>query len=70
MDVPPVQVEVWRMGLQGQPAQEVCRPDPTVTALGTALSGSSPCQRPGPRIRIDQPAGWPVLPPPPVPTLQ
>jgi len=70
MDVPPVQLEFWRMGLQGQPAQEVCRPGAPAPALGTSFSGSSPCQKQGTRVRIDEPAGWPVLPPPPVPTLQ
>ena len=69
MDLPAVQVEVWRLGLQGQPAQEVCRPGPSGAALSTSVSGLDPCTAGGQRIRIDQPAGWPVLPPPPVPNL-
>ena len=51
MDVPAVQVEV-------------CRPGPSGAALSTSVSGSNPCTAGGQRIRIDQPAGWPVLPPP------
>jgi hypothetical protein len=68
MDLPPVQVEVVRLGLQGQPASQVCRSDATSQQgrLASSLSGSQPCARQAGRIRIDEPPGWPVLPPPPL----
>ena len=69
MDLPAVQVEVWRLCLQGQPPEEVCRPQPSSGSLASSVSGSDLCRQEAQRIRIDQPAGWPVLPPPPVPTL-
>jgi hypothetical protein len=69
MDLPPVQVEVVRLGLQGQPAQLLCRPDAGAQerSLSSSLSGSQACSRQASRIRIDEPPGWPVLPPPPLP---
>ncbi|MFM2158406.1 MAG: hypothetical protein RLZZ124_880 [Cyanobacteriota bacterium] len=67
MDLPPLQLEMVRIGLQGQPARELCRPTASGASLSTAISGSVPCRLDATRIRIDEPAGWPVLPPPPLP---
>jgi len=69
MDLPPLQLEMVRLGLQGQPAPVVCRP----TAdghLAASISGSQPCRDGAGRIRIDEPIGWPPLPPPPAPAPQ
>jgi hypothetical protein len=73
MDLPPLQLEMVRFGLQGQPPAAHCRP--VDDAMKASLAGvlgetAEPCRREAGRIRIDEPAGWPVLPPPPVPTLQ
>ncbi|QCH15992.1 hypothetical protein CB0101_14805 [Synechococcus sp. CB0101] len=73
MDLPPLQLEMVRLGFQGQPAAAECRP--SETRVKASLSGvwggpAEPCRREAGRIRIDEPAGWPALPPPPVPTLQ
>jgi hypothetical protein len=67
VDLPPLQLEMVRFGLQGQPAHQVCRPVEAGASLTTAISGSAPCRRDVSRIRIDEPPGWPVLPPPPLP---
>ena len=73
MDLPPLQLDMVRFGFQGQPAAADCRP--ADARMKASLSGvwgapAEPCRREAGRIRIDEPAGWPVLPPPPVPTLQ
>ena len=73
MDLPPLQLEMVRFGFQGQPAAAECRP--ADARMKASLSGvwggaAEPCRREAGRIRIDEPAGWPALPPPPVPTLQ
>jgi hypothetical protein len=73
MDLPPVQLELVRLGLQGQPVVVECQP--STTQMRASLAGlwdeaGQPCRSDTVRIRIDEPAGWPVLPPPPVPTLQ
>jgi hypothetical protein len=73
MDVPPFQLEMVRLGLQGQPAAVECRA--SQQGVRASLSGlwgepAQSCRRELGRIRIDEPAGWPVLPPPPVPTLR
>ncbi|MEN9859722.1 MAG: hypothetical protein RLZZ515_204 [Cyanobacteriota bacterium] len=73
MDLPPVQLEMVRFGLHGQPAAAECRPSDTrvkASLSGVWGSPAEPCRREAARIRIDEPAGWPALPPPPVPTLQ
>ena len=51
MDLPAVQVEVWRLGLQGQPPQEVCRPQPSSGSLASSVSGSDLCRQEAQRIR-------------------
>ncbi|MBU6355032.1 MAG: hypothetical protein KGQ81_08730 [Cyanobacteria bacterium REEB498] len=60
-------MEMVRLGLRGEPARELCRPQPPGAPLGldASFSGSTPCQREARRIRIDEPPGWPPLPPPP-----
>ncbi len=73
MDLPPLQLEMVRFGLQGQPAAAECRPaDDRMKASLSGVLGepAEPCPRDAGRIRIDEPPGWPALPPPPVPTLQ
>ncbi|MEB3185569.1 MAG: hypothetical protein VKM97_06765 [Cyanobacteriota bacterium] len=71
MDLPPLQLEMLRWNLQGQAAVPLCRP--ANTAVQASLTGiwgaAEPCRPAEQRLRIDEPAGWPVLPPPPVPTL-
>ena len=68
MDLPPLQFEMVRLGLQGEPAQQLCRPAPErEESLGTSFSGSPPCRDEASRLRIDMPPGWPVTPPPPPP---
>jgi hypothetical protein len=72
MDLPPLQLEMVRFGLQGQPAAAECRPaDDRIKASlsGVLVEPAKPCRREAGRIRIDEPPGWPALPPPPVPTL-
>jgi hypothetical protein len=73
MDLPPLQLEMVRFGLQGQPAAADCRS--ADSGMKASLSGvlgeaPKPCRLEAGRIRIDEPPGWPALPPPPVPTLQ
>jgi len=56
-----------------QPAAAECRPaeDRIKASLsGVLVEPAEPCRREAGRIRIDEPPGWPALPPPPVPTLQ
>ncbi|WP_322771392.1 hypothetical protein [Synechococcus sp. CBW1107] len=73
MDLPTLHVEMVRLGLQGQPPAAECRPATSqMKASLVGLWGDAPgpsCPGTG-RIRIAEPAGWPALPPPPVPTLQ
>jgi hypothetical protein len=73
MDLPPLQLEMVRFGLQGQPAAAECQlaGDRIKASLsGVLVEPAEPCRREAGRIRIDEPPGWPALPPPPVPTLQ
>ncbi|WP_398332099.1 hypothetical protein [Vulcanococcus sp.] len=73
MDLPPLQLEMVRFGLQGQSAAAECRPAEDrikASLFGVLVEPAEPCRREAGRIRIDEPPGWPALPLPPVPTLQ
>jgi hypothetical protein len=70
MDLPPIKLEVLRLGLNGEPKSALCRPA-TPGQLSTSLEGHVLCLQ-ADRITIVeppiQPAAPPVAPPPP-PTL-
>ena len=75
MDLPPMHMEMLRLDLRGQPQQQRCVPSGSApdgrlsTSVSGSITGTPPCRGDRFRIRIDEPAGWPVVPPPPVPTL-
>jgi len=70
MDLPPIQLEMVRVGLNGEPKMALCRPA-TPVQLSTSLEGHALCRQ---TIRITivepptRPAAPPVAPAPP-PTL-
>ncbi|MCT0224650.1 hypothetical protein [Synechococcus sp. CS-1328] len=66
VDLPPLQLEMVRIGLQGEPAAALCRNAPLrPDSLRSSVSGSTDCTLEPGWLRIDNPAGWPVAPPPP-----
>ena len=69
MDLPPIKLEVVRLGLRGEPRQELCRPA-APGQLSTSLEGHPLCRQTA-RIRIEEPPTRPAQPPlapPPPPT--
>lgn len=70
MDLPPVQVEMVRVALPGRAEPPSCRQPPAADqeVLIGSMAGVPLC--PTRRIRVDMPLGWPVSPPPPVPTTR
>ena len=67
MDLPPIKLEVVRLGLSGEPRQALCRPA-TPGQLSASLEAHPPCTK-ADRVAIVEPSFWPAAPPPlpPVP---
>ena len=67
MDLPPIKLEMVRVGLNGEPKAALCRPA-TPGQLSTSIEGHPSCVQVA-RIRIEEPpthpAAPPVAPPPP-----
>jgi len=70
MDLPPIKLEMVRLGLNGEPKAALCRPA-TPGQLSTSLEGHALCTQTS-RITIVEPPTRPAQPPvapPPPPTL-
>ena len=68
MDLPPIKLEMVRLGLDGEPKTALCRPA-TPGQLSTSLQGHPTCNQAA-RIRIEEPpthAAAPPVTPPPLP---
>ena len=68
MDLPPIKLEMVRLGLAGETASSLCRPA-TPGQLSASLGGHGPCVQ-AVRIEIVEPPAYPAAPPvlpPPLP---
>ncbi|MCP9916468.1 hypothetical protein [Cyanobium sp. ATX 6F1] len=65
-----MQVEMVRVALPGRQEPPACRqpPSPDQEVLIGSLAGVPLCQ--AKRIKVPMPAGWPVTPPPPLPSAK
>ncbi|NQV10674.1 MAG: hypothetical protein HQ527_05870 [Cyanobacteria bacterium] len=72
MDLPPLQLEMLRLNLRPTPAPPQCHSSPTPgladpdQSLTWSVTGLPACPPRRQRPRIDEPHGWPPMPPPPV----